>query len=570
MARLLLVLLLACAPKLSFAAEPATVEGHAMTAEGAWCWFADPRALHHQNADGSINKTYVGYIDNHGNIKAMQVDFNTKTQQEVLVRSYFQPDDHDNPTFLVLPDDRVMVFYSRHTDEPCFYYRISRLPGDLTTLGEEKKIETKDNTTYPSPFILSDDPTHIYLCWRGIKWHPTIAKLSLPDKNDNVAVVWGPRQMVQSTGDRPYAKYQSNGKDKIFLTYTTGHPDPEWPNDLYFNYIDIKTMQLEDVEGKVLSSIADGPLMVNKTDAYAANNPAAVVDHSGERDWVWQVVADTLGRPVIAMVRISCDKKSHNYYHARWTGKEWKKSFVAHAGGHFHQTPGLEMCYSGGMAIDPRNTNVIYCSVPVEGQYGRQYEIEKVTLAESGEIVAVEAVTRNSRKGNARPYIIPNSEGTPLRLAWMHGDYYDWIVSNQRPQGYATAIHTDFEGFPSAIGDVATMTVEQAKTVKFDPKKDLAVAIDVPAEANEIAVGKLKYSIDKTTLKPQVTYKNRTYKSTNPLATADAWQENHRATDGKWYAPKPIGAFKLTLTYKGGTLRTFINGRLDQTIEIRK
>ena len=78
----------------------------------------------------------------------MQYDFKNKRQDEVLIRSYFQPDDHNNPTFLVLPDERIMIFYSRHTDEPCFYYRISRIPGDITTLGEEKVIKTKDNTTY--------------------------------------------------------------------------------------------------------------------------------------------------------------------------------------------------------------------------------------------------------------------------------------------------------------------------------------------------------------------------------------------------------------------------------------
>ena len=159
--------------------------------EGAWCWFADPRALHHESRDGRINKSYVGYIDRHGNIKAMQYDFRTGQQEEILIRSYFQPDDHNNPTFLVLPDERVMVFYSRHTDEPCFYYRITRLPGDLTTLGKEQVIATENNTTYPSPFLLSDDPTHIYLCWRGIGWHPTIARLTLPDADDRVQVDWG-------------------------------------------------------------------------------------------------------------------------------------------------------------------------------------------------------------------------------------------------------------------------------------------------------------------------------------------------------------------------------------------
>lgn len=50
---------------------------------------------------------------------------------------------------------------------------------------------------------------------------PYYRKLSLPDQNDQVAVEWGPYQIVQSTGARPYAKYMSNGKDKIYFAYTT-------------------------------------------------------------------------------------------------------------------------------------------------------------------------------------------------------------------------------------------------------------------------------------------------------------------------------------------------------------
>ncbi len=207
-----------------------------------------------------------------------------------------------------------MVFYSRHTDEPCFYYRVSRVPGDITTLGEEKVIKTQNNTTYPSPFILSDDSEHFYLCWRGIKWHPTIAKITLPDANDDVKVAWGPYQLVQSTGARPYAKYASNGKDKIYLTYTTGHPDNESPNWLYFNYVDINKLQLQDINGKRLSDIAEGPLKVTRRAEYLKANPQTLVDAPGERDWVFQVAPDKHGNPVIAMVRISTDKRLHDFY----------------------------------------------------------------------------------------------------------------------------------------------------------------------------------------------------------------------------------------------------------------
>ena len=545
--------------------------GYQVAAEGAWCWFADPRALHYENKEGTINKTYIGYIDIHGNIKAMQYDFQKKEQEEVLIRSYFQPDDHNNPTFLVLPDERIMIFYSRHTDEPCFYYRVSRIPGDITTLGEEKRIETKNNTTYPSPFILSDDPEHIYLCWRGIGWHPTIAKLSLPDEKDDVSIVWGAYQIVKSTGARPYAKYVSNGKDKIYLTYTTGHPDNELPNFLYFNYIDIKTLQLTDVRGTVLSTIADGTFKVNKTGDYAKQYPSTVVDNPSERDWVWQIASDRNGNPVIAMVRISDNKESHDYYYAKWNGHEWKKTFLINAGGHFHQTPNLEKCYSAGMAIDPSNVNEVYCSLPVEGKYGKVYEIVRFIMSEDGEVISKEAVTKDSQLNNVRPYMIPASEGTPLRLTWMYGNYYDWIVSLQHPQGYSTGIACDFKGFPDR--KKKKMIAASGKEIRFNPEKPFVLEQTITLGADNyqgclLQLGDLEYYLNGETMKPEIRYKGKVYTSTNVLGTSDCWKTQARGTGGKWYTPQKYGEVRLRMEYKKGVLCVYINDLLDQKITL--
>lgn len=541
---------------------------HTVAAEGAWCWFADPRALHYETPDGRINRSYIGYIDIHGNIRAMQYDFNQRSQVEVLIRSYFQPDDHNNPTFLALPDGRIMVFYSRHTDEPCFYYRVSRERGDITTLGEEKRIATANNTTYPSPFILSDDPAHIYLCWRGINWHPTMARLTLPDSKDEVKVDWGPFQLVQSTGSRPYAKYASDGKGKIYFTYTTGHPDNENPNYLYFNYIDINKLELQDVNGRTLQRIADGPLQVSKRSNYVEAYPATVVDATTYRDWVWQVTADNSGHPQIAMTRISKDKKSHNYYLARWNGKVWSQHHIAHAGGHFHQSPDIEHCYSAGMTLDPANASVVYCSVPVEGQYGRRYEIVRYQLDSHGEVVNARAITANSQANNVRPYFLSNARESELKLAWMQGEYYDWIVSRQRPQGYCTSIVADFDGFQ--YGD------QLGKGNNFRNGSTPATAVweeeltlDTAHYAGTLVRwGKLTYALDGKTLRPEVRYKKKVWHSTNRLATADSWAQNPRGTQGNWYAPVKYPKVKLKLELTGTTLRTYINGSLDQNIEL--
>ncbi len=559
----------------AFVAAVASVFGGKIAGESAWCWFADPRALHYETSDGRINCTYVGYIDTHGNVRAMQYDFNREEQTEVLVRSYFQPDDHNNPTFLALPDGRIVVFYSRHTDEPCFYYRVTQMPGDITTLGDEKVLATDANTTYPSPFILSADPDHIYLCWRGINWHPTIARLSMPDAKGEMRFVGGPWQVVQSTGARPYAKYATNGKDKIYLAYTTGHPDNEDPNCVYFNAISIPDMAVLDVAGKKVGDIAGGPLHVDKTAEFVAANPDMVVDASPCRDWLWQVAIDRDGNPVIAMTRISADKKSHNYYIATRRGGKWDARMVAHGGGHFHQSPDIEHCYSGGMAINPDNANEVYCSVPVDGAHGRRHEIVKYVLDGNGEIVTTQAVTANSRRNNARPFVIAGTGESALKMGWLNGDYYDWIVSEQRPKGYCTDVVVNFDGFESLpFGTHKSPKAPTGMPAKFDPNADFMFTLNIKPDTANYAGQLLAipsgpvYRLDAATMKPEIIYKKKAYKSVNRLATSDSWTHHQRATDGKWHEPVKMTDFDLTVDYTDGVLTTYINGLLDQRVRI--
>lgn len=550
---LLLTATLSCATNLM----AQSFSGHTVAEEGAWCWFADPRALHYENAAGTINATYLGYIDNHGSIKATQIDWKTKATNEVLVRSWFQPDDHDNPAFLVLPDERIMLIYSRHTDESCFYYRISKRPGDITSLGDEKKLATANNTTYPNPYILSDDPDHIYMCWRGIGWHPTVAQMSMPDANDDIKFTWGPYQMVQSTGARPYAKYMSNGKDKIYLAYTTGHPDNEYPNWLYCNVFDVNDKCLYDIQGKKLSKVEDGTFAVKKTDEYRNAYPYTVVDATSDRrDWIWNMAFDKVGNPVIGMTKISQDKQNHDYYYARWNGSEWNASFIANGGKYFHHSSNTENCYSSGMAIDRDDVNTVYCGVPVNNIH----EIWKYTLDDGGKVVASEAVTKNSVKSNSRPFVIEGTKNAKegadaFRLSWMNGDYYYWIVNTRYKTGYPTSI-----------------VAESALPRDTESKKGTTYSVDMQVDAknyvgNLISIGNIVFGINADQYS-YVKIDNKEYVSQNVFGTADSWAiENNATTDGKWYSKTKLGKFNLTLTTDGKYLTIYRDGIIDMKID---
>lgn len=574
------------AAQTNFMSQP-TFSGYEISGEGAWCWFADPRILHYENKDGSINKTYIGYIDIHGNIKATQIDYRSNTTEEVLIRSWFQPDDHNNPTFLVLPDERIMVFYSRHTDEACFYYRVSRLPGDITTLGQEKIIRTKNNTTYPSAFILTNDPKHIYLCWRGIGWHPTIGRLLIPDDKGNTNFDWGPYQIVQSTGARPYAKYASDGKNRIFMAYTTGHPDNEMPNHVYFNYIDINTLELKDITGNVLSVIQENTHKVNKKPEYAQAHPTAVVSNSKYRNWLWEVATDSTGNPVIAMTRISPDKSKHDYYYTKWTGNSWKSTFLAHGGGHFHQTPGLEKCYSGGITINKQHPDKVVCSIPIEGKYGKVYELIECTIKANGQVTK-RNITVNSRQNNVRPYFTQGiTSKDHASLYWMSGEYYDWIVSSSHPKAYCTRICciAPLPLQPVNLGNNLIEIKSQEKiTDKTDSyihksvlKKNNIKSFTIALQCHIIPDSKhntivqtncITYNLDANSRKPYIIAQGSIFQSSNVLGNSDNWQHAPRSTNGKWMTPQDLSAFSLILTYKNGILRTYINGLLDQYIPL--
>ena len=540
--------------------------------EGAWCWFADPRAIHYSNADKTIDATWLGYIDIRGSIKATQIDWLTQKRTEVLIRAAHETDDHDNPTFLVLPDERVMIFYSYHSKSTMFY-RVSKRPGDITCLGPEKQMAFDYKTTYPSPFILSDDPDHIWICWRGGEnWHPTIARTTLPDENDDVQIVYGPKQMVQSTGARPYAKYQSNGKDKLYVTYTTGHPDNEMPNWVYFNVIGINGGDpvLMSLTGDTLKRIAAGPFNVSKTTTYKTKYPQTIIDApTNQRDWVWQTALDKQERPVVLFVRLDDARTTHNFYYTRWTGTEWRETEIGYAGHAFHKNwSSRERCYSSGMALDPDTITHVYVSLPTKnGEVNENgvYELWKYVIDDEGIISSKTQLTHDSKKNNVRPYVLPGSAGTPLRLAWMNGDYYFWASTSAYPQAYPTSLVADCE-IPTQQTDLNDGLNATADAMAFT----VSVQTTMPRTASAY-LGKF-FSTDRLSLDVvagyllQLSLDGQTYGGSGRFLATDQTVRGVSSVTGQSAAL--LTKVTLTLTYDGHRLTLYRNELVDLQIDV--
>ena len=400
--------------------------------EGGWNWCLDPRAVRDVDEESGSDKTYVSYIDNRGNIKITQYDNINESYKQVYVREGFVADDHSNPALFILPDHRVMVIYSQHTEEERFYYRISENPNDASSFGEEKVVSTEGfgTVTYPTPFYMASNPDSFYLFWRGTAWHPTMARFSLPDENDEITFEVEPTMVIDArvseseTNKRPYAKYTSDGEDKIYISYTYAHPDTMETNTLYCSYIDTMDLTLHSLTGEVLTNILDTPFKITNTET----DPTFVVNRTeAVRNWNWEVELTEDNRPVMLYVGISQDKRSHLYYHAEWMGSDWRITYIDDGGKWFHDnTKGAEKCYSGGLCLDHNNTNVVYASIPQEGIYGTFYEIYRYVL-ENGEVISKTPVTQNSPENNFRPYVVEGSyEGDSVYLVWLSGEYYYW------------------------------------------------------------------------------------------------------------------------------------------------
>ena len=102
---------------------------------GAWSWFGDPRAVYHA---GAHRRTYVGWVDAAGSVQVASYDHDTGIRVITTLKANFQLDDHANPSLLVRPDGRLIVFWSAHIGGSMFYRRSVR-PEDVTAWEAERR-----------------------------------------------------------------------------------------------------------------------------------------------------------------------------------------------------------------------------------------------------------------------------------------------------------------------------------------------------------------------------------------------------------------------------------------------
>lgn len=394
------------------AAVPRPAEDYlSLTDDGGWCWFSDPRAV------SARGRTYTGWVTEDGSVQAAELVHASGQVNVVTLHAKFERDDHDNPSFLVLPDGRLMAFYSRHGGgrHPGIQMRVTRRAGDFADWEPEVTLPLRDETggrsgiSYCNPILLSEENNAIYLFWRGLSYKPTMARSLDGGKT------WTPAQPVFSrpglpAGNRPYAKYASNGRDRIHFLFTDGHPRNEPHNSVY--YACYRAGAFWRADGTRICGLEELPMRPEQADRiYDATK-------TGARAWIWSIAFDAQERPVVAYTRLPAET-DHRYHYARWDGQRWLDTELCAGGRWFPQTPEgareREPHYSSGLALDPADPSVVYLTRPVNGVR----EVERWSTPDGGRTWRSEPVTRDSKHDNIRPVVVLHHAPDGPTVLWQ-------------------------------------------------------------------------------------------------------------------------------------------------------
>ena len=401
-----------------------------VVADGSWCWFQDPRAVHFV---GAHDRTYVGYVTSAGDIDVISQDAGTARLTHTTLHLRLQADDHAAPGLVVLPDRRIAVFYSPHTGD-LMYYRISLRPEDITAFGTELTVPTNTGDqvgfTYANPIYLPAEH-RLYLFFRGGNSLPSMTSTTDYEHWTTAVSVAVPDHTPAFT--RPYAKYATNGDDTIGITFTTGHPDEQrnanGPNSVY--EMKLKRGVLYTPDGAPLSvldsSVAGAAASAPHTGAAhtswldPGNGGLVYQDPGNAPAWLEATMFDH-GNPIIVYSTYR-NPANGQYRYARWTGGRWTDYDITNAGGPIESH---DASYSGAADIDRSDPGTVYLSRETAPSSGT-WEIERWRTDNGGATFTRSVLPQDLTQKNVRP-VVPWGPPGEVSVLWMSGRYDNWAA----------------------------------------------------------------------------------------------------------------------------------------------
>lgn len=388
--------------------------------DAAWCWFSDPRAVYYK---GDKEAIYYGFINSNGDVMVKSLDLIKRKMTEYILHESLEIDDHNVPTFLFLPDGKILSFYNHHNGD--IFMRKSKKAEDITEWNQEVIILKKDSINrycYTNPIMLSEENNRIYLFGRNLVRNNEGAFNDTRIYciySDDYGETWSPEVNLlynEGRNNPQYVKYTSDNRSRIDFLFTNGHP--KLGSDISVHHMYYQKGYFRQTNGEKIGTFENLPIKIKDTGKiYDA-------DKTGVRGWIWDIALDKSNNPVVTYARYP-DEQNHEYYYAKWDGSKWIDKKIINSGSYITIIkPGekiKEAHYSGGIVLDHNNPDNVYLSSTINNKF----EIIKCEVNLDGNLKMYN-VTSYSQSDNIRPYIVDgNFMGKPI-LLWMSGNYYHY------------------------------------------------------------------------------------------------------------------------------------------------
>lgn len=388
-----------------------------LNSNGVWSWHVNPTAIRNGT------KTFFGSATNTGDSQINSYDHLDGSVTTTTLRT-FSEDDHIIPSSIIRPDGKVQTFYAGHGSSNV-WTKVSSNSNDVSSFGSETAIgNVNNNNVYPNAAPLWDE-NEVYVWWRGDNDTAVVRSTDGGQtwENHKIAFTYSNGRLYTQAywtpdGSIHLATERANG----------GGTDPKY--DVF--YARYKDGNFYNADGSLLFTWSDLPVSITQLekvrDTEALGHYARFYDMAFDRN----------NRPVLGYAETTGSNwDTHTHRVARWNGSQWLDSEVAQVGntiadGSFNN----EQSFSGGVAIDRKNPNIVYVADSPTNTDG---DIKMFRSPDNGRSWnQVRALTSDSTM-NARP-VCPDNAHRDMQVMWWEGTYNVYYDYDTSVEGYTVPV----------------------------------------------------------------------------------------------------------------------------------
>lgn len=352
--------------------------------DAVWTWFHDPRAIFH------AGRTFITWHQGDGIYVGAYDD--RRLAWSAFRLSASLPNDHSVAALGIRTDGRILACFSDH-NQP-LRRRLSTNPCTVEEWDSAAVIDP-GRCTYPNLVHLTDEGRW-YLFYRRVFDGQHMQMLVRTSEDEGHS--WSDATIVFDVPRmRPYFKVASDGRGRIDIAITDGHPNECASNSVYhFAY---ESGAWIDSAGRPIGTLPAGLDSVTRVHDGVG----------GDSAWVWDIAPG----PVIVYATFPT-VDDHRYFRAHWVD-EWKTTEVQRAGTSL-DPGGSEVYYSGGIVLDHASSDLMYASVKDRSGWS----MVRLRFIEAESAVTVEPLrVATGGERHLRPTVV---RGHP-RVLWISGQY---------------------------------------------------------------------------------------------------------------------------------------------------